>query len=174
MVQFEYRLKTCGELSLGIFTSDSTSTILTSSTSAPVYSGAPERKAVLLGHIIATKTTNPTVTDDDMSIPSTAPSSSRVGHREEGRTILIHSLAVLPAYQRRGLGKTLMKAYLQRMETQGVADRAALLAHRELVPYYEALGFESLGESGAQFGGGGWFDMVRDLRGEGSSEGEEF
>jgi predicted N-acetyltransferase YhbS len=160
---------------MGIFTSDSTATILTSSTSAPVYSGAPERKAVLLGHIVATKTTNPTVTDDDMNIPSSSRGSDvTVGHREEGRTICIHSLAVLPAYQRRGLGKTLMKAYLQRMETQGVADRAALIAHQELIPYYEALGFESLGASRAQFAGGGWFDMVRELRGESSEEEEEF
>ena len=154
---------------MGIYTSSTTSTILTASTSAPVYSGAPERKAVLLGHIVATKTTNATVTDDDMSIPS--PSSADVGHREEGRTLIIHSLAVLPAYQRRGLGKTLLKAYLQRMEAQGVADRVVLLAHQELVAYYEAVGFENLGRSRATFGGGGWFDLRRELRGE--SEGEE-
>ena len=157
---------------MGIYTSSTTSTILTASTSAPVYSGAPERKAVLLGHIVATKTTNPTVTDDDMSIP-TSPSADAppVGHREEGRTLIIHSLAVLPTYQRRGLGKTLLKAYLQRMEAQGVAERVVLLAHQELVAYYEAVGFENLGRSRATFGGGGWFDLRRELRGE--SEGEE-
>ena len=161
---------------MGIYTSSTTSTILTASTSAPVYSGAPERKAVLLGHIVATKTTNATVTDDDMETPPTAsadaPSAATpVGHREEGRTLIIHSLAVLPAYQRRGLGKTLLKAYLQRMEAQGVAERVVLLAHQELVAYYEGFGFENLGRSRATFGGGGWFDLRRELRGE--SEGEE-
>ena len=95
------------------------------------------------------------------------------GHREDGRTICIHSLAVLPEYQRRGLGKTLMKSYLQRMESHGVADRAALIAHKELIPYYEALGFQNLGESEAQFGGGGWYDMVRELKGEGEESEEE-
>ena len=141
-----------------------------------MYSGTPERKAVLLGHIVATKTTNPTVTDDDMNIPergSKEPPDPKIGHKEEGRTVCIHSLAVLPQYQRRGLGKTLMKSYIQRMESQGVADRAALIAHEALIPYYEALGFENLGESAAQFGGGGWFDMVRELKGEEEEEEEE-
>ena len=125
---------------------------------------------MLLGHIIATKTTNEVIMDDDMNIPTTDPPESHLGHKEEGRTLCIHSLAVLPEYQRRGLGKTLMKAYVHRMETHGVADRVALLAHAELVPYYEALGFEKQGESKATFGGGGWFDMVRELHPEDSDE----
>lgn len=166
--QFEYRLKRCGELSLGIFTSiDKSETnppkAPTAETSAPVYSGAPERKSVLLGHIIATKTTNNSVTDDDMAIPTSDPPDPKLGHKEAGRTICIHSLAVLPEYQGKGLGKTLMKAYLQRMESQGVADRAALIAHKELIPYYEGFGYVNKGESDVKFGGGGWFDMVKDL-----------
>ncbi len=86
--------------------------------------------------------------------------SDHRGHHENGRTIAVHSLAVLPAYQRIGLGKTIMKAYVQRMETSGIADRIALLAHAHLVQYYESLGFVNRGESAAQFGGGGWNDMV--------------
>ncbi|KAF2725825.1 acyl-CoA N-acyltransferase [Polychaeton citri CBS 116435] len=157
--KFHYRLTNCGELSLGIFTSSSPDTAQPSTleSSKPIYSGAPNRKAVLLGHIIATKTTNSTVTDDDMKLG---------GHKEQGRTVCIHSLATLPAYQKRGLGKTLMKAYLQRMEGQGVADRAALIAHGELVPFYESFGFKSMGESKVQFGGGGWWDMVYEFRPE--------
>ncbi|KAF2774497.1 acyl-CoA N-acyltransferase [Teratosphaeria nubilosa] len=162
--KFQYRLKTCGELSLGIFTSHSNDEISTSSTSAPVYSGAPQRKAVLLGHILATKTTNPTVTDDDMAIPPPNTTNPNIGHKEEGRTICIHSLAVLPEYQRRGLGATLMRAYLQRIESHGVADHVALIAHDYLIAFYEKFGFVNKGRSEAQFGGGGWFDMVRELR----------
>jgi ribosomal protein S18 acetylase RimI-like enzyme len=172
--QFQYRLKTCGNLSLGIFTSSDTDTIPTAATSTPVYSGAPERKAVLLGHIVATKTTNPTVTDDDMRVPppGTSTADALVGHREQGRTICVHSLAILPSFQRKGLGKTLMRAWLQRMQSHGIGDRVALIAHEPLVGYYEALGFENLGASKAQFAGGGWFDMVRELKPEESSEGE--
>ncbi|SMQ51004.1 unnamed protein product [Zymoseptoria tritici ST99CH_3D7] len=157
--KFQYRLKNCGELSLGIFTSQETSDAVTAETAAPVYSGAPERKAVLLGHILATKSTNTTVTDGDMAVPSDTP-DAQGGHNHEGRTICIHSIAVLPEYQRRGLGSTLLKAYLQRMDSHGVADRVALIAHDHLIPYYEKFGFVNQGESKAQFGGGGWFDMV--------------
>ncbi|KAH9831316.1 polyamine acetyltransferase [Teratosphaeria destructans] len=162
--KFQYRLQTCGELSLGIFTSHSNDDISTSSTSAPVYSGAPRRKAVLLGHILATKTTNPIVTDDDMAIPPPDTSDPHIGHKEEGRTICIHSLAVLPEYHRRGLATTLMQAYLQRIESHGVADRVALIAHEHLIGFYEKFGFVNKGRSEAQFGGGGWFDLVRELR----------
>ena len=164
-------MKRCGELCLGIYTSQENGESATAETAAPVYSGTPERKAVLLGHILATKTTNPTVTDDDMNIPTSDPPDPKLGHKEEGRTICIHSLAVLP--QRRGLGKTLMKAYLHRMESHAVADRVALIAHEQLIPYYENLGFENKGKSEAQFGGGGWFDLVRELHPEDHLELEE-
>lgn len=152
---------------MGLFTSiepakDPENAPVTSDTSAPVYSGAPQRKAVLLGHIIATKTDNATVTDDDMKIPNPddQDTAKKVEHQEDGRTVCIHSLAVLPGYQKKGLGTTLMKAYLQRIESHDVADRVALIAHGHLIEYYESFGFVNQGESKAQFGGGGWNDMV--------------
>lgn len=114
--------------------------------------------------MVATKCDGEVVTDESMDLPPEwqrgAPEHDRRGHREEGRTIALHSLAVLPAYQRIGLGRTIMKSYIQRMETAGVADRIALLAHGHLVEYYETFGFVNKGESAARFGGGGWMDMV--------------
>jgi hypothetical protein len=83
-----------------------------------------------------------------------------LGHQSHGKTIAIHSVAVLPAHQRKGLGRTLMRSYIQRMEDSGVADRLALLAHEPLVPFYERLGFDNNGKSKATFGGGGWYNMV--------------
>ncbi|KAI7359637.1 hypothetical protein KC320_g286 [Hortaea werneckii] len=171
--KFEYRLKHCGELCVGVYTSHSENKIPTAETSAPVYSGAPQRKAVLIGHLIVTKTTHLTVTDADMGVPSSSSSSSSSSstdpsssgpHKEEGRTILIHSLAVLPQYQHLGLGRTLMESFLQRTEALGVADRAALITHEKLIPYYERFGFQNKGLSECQFAGGGWFDMIRELR----------
>ncbi|KXL50462.1 hypothetical protein M433DRAFT_159475 [Acidomyces richmondensis BFW] len=164
--KFQYRLRRCGELSMGIFTSHSDGDIPTAHTSTPVYSGAPQRKAVLLGHIVATKSMNQTVTDNDMMIPSPDASQEdpNIGHNEEGRTVCIHSLAVLPDYQKRGLGRTLMEAYLHRMETHGVADRAALIAHANLIPFYESFGFKNLGQSACKFGCGGWYDLVKELK----------
>ena len=54
-----------------------------------------------------------------------------------------------------------MKSYQQRMETSGIADRIALLAHDHLVKMYEAMGYEHRGKSDVNFGSGGWNDLVR-------------
>lgn len=94
-------------------------------------------------------------------LPEVNQSGSVPGHHPLGRTLVIHSVCVLPPYQRLGLGKTLLKSYLQRMETAGVADRAALLALPEMVGWYEGgFGFQDEGDSVAKFGGGGWRDLV--------------
>jgi len=84
-----------------------------------------------------------------------------VGHAEHGRTIAVHSVCVLPTHQHLGLGKTVLKAYIQRMETSGMADRIAILSHPELVGWYTGnFGFQDKGESKVQFGGGGWRELV--------------
>lgn len=89
--------------------------------------------SVLLGHVVAAKTTSPLVTDDSMSYPSDwnsdHPSLSTLGHQESGRTIVLHSVAILPQFQGRGLGRVLMMAYMQQMNGAGIADRLALIAH---------------------------------------------
>jgi predicted N-acetyltransferase YhbS len=83
-----------------------------------------------------------------------------VGHEEGGRTIAIHSLAVLPEHQGKQVGSTLMKSYIHRIREAQIADRIAIIAHDHLVPFYESFGFESHGPSKCQFGGGGWVDLV--------------
>jgi GNAT superfamily N-acetyltransferase len=97
------------------------------------------------------------------------PGSERgatVGHEEEGRTIGLHSLSILPSHQKKGLGRTLLKSYIQRMQAADIADRIALIAHGHLVDFYKSEGFLDKGQSEAQFGGGGWIDMVRELEEE--------
>lgn len=166
--QFLYRFSRCGELCLGLFTSArADSSLATASVAQPVTLNDPERKAVLLAHCVATKTANQTVLDDDMEVPPNWEKSSKfhtVGHNEGGRTICIHSLAVLSSHQGKGLGQTLLKAYIQRIEQSQAADRIALLAHGELIGFYEMFGFVNKGPSKAKFGGGGWVDMVRVLK----------
>jgi ribosomal protein S18 acetylase RimI-like enzyme len=169
--QFEYRFTKCGGLCLGLFTSVDTSdpsaplaSVETASSAHHVYSGAPARKSVLLAHCVVTKTTNSTVMDEDMEVPSdwktSGASTGKIGHQEEGRTVAVHSLAVLPSLQNRGLGSTLLKAFVQRLGYVQAADRVVLLAHGELVKFYEKLGFENKGPSKATFGGGNWVDMA--------------
>lgn len=100
-----------------------------------------------------------------MKIPASANSGvsegAAIGHQEDGRTIAIHSLAVLPDYQKKGLGTILMKDYIQRMVESETADRIAILTYGHLVRWYqETFGFQRKGESGTTFGGGEWVDMV--------------
>lgn len=166
--KFVYRLTVCGELSLGLFTTsdDAPAQVVTASTAHVVESGAaPERKEFLLAHICATKTRNELISDDDMKVPPNwrdqpHPADATVGHQEDGRTIALHSLAVEPKFQGQGLGRTLLKAYVQRMQNSGVADRISILTYDRLVSFYESAGFENRGASKAQYGGGGWVDMV--------------
>lgn len=169
--KFIYRLTTCSQLCLGLFTSATPSDphpplrrLSSSSFSHPADSTDPSRHQVLLAHIIATKTDGTTVTDEDMTLPpkwqSEPHATPHLGHKEYGRTICLHSLAVLPEYQDRGLGKTLVLAWIQRMQSAGVADRIALITYDRLVPFYEKLGFEHLGKSKAKYAGGDWNDMV--------------
>ncbi len=88
---------------------------------------------VLIGHVVATKTNDTLATDDSMSVPedweSPDPKPSKLGHQEAGRTVVLHSIAVLPAFQGRGLGRTLVMAYMQQINGSGIADRLALIAH---------------------------------------------
>ena len=211
--KFIYRLTSCPELSLGLY---STTTHLPDEKAQAAYeaarapdSSSSKHKTVLLAHVIATLTTSESVTDASMDFPSTFPShpkynkastregastgdaptsdgnpppvpsknpptppaksglprsdqhSEAPGHHPAGRTIAIHSVAVLPPYQGLGLGKIIMKAYLQRMEGSGIADRAVLIAHPEKVGWYVAtFGFQDKGDSKVQHAGGNWKQLV--------------
>jgi GNAT superfamily N-acetyltransferase len=86
-----------------------------------------------MGHIIAAKTNDLVASDNSMDYPkdwdSPNPTKSETGHQEAGRTIVLHSVAILPQFQGRGLGRVLMQAYIQQMNGAGIADRLALIAH---------------------------------------------
>ena len=89
---------------------------------------------------------------------SSSPQPSNLGHQDEGRTLVIHSVCVLPSFQNKGIGTTIMKvrlilnydeeaaaakrkkSYIQRITGAQIADRIALLAHNSIVPYVSSLG----------------------------------
>lgn len=156
-IQFIYRLTKCPELSLGLFT-------------LPVLEPEkPKPRPELVAHVIATRTKAPQVTDAAMSLPPDWETRGKnsddcdelaPGHHEWGSTICIHSLAVVPEHQGKKVGSTLMKSYIQRIKEAEIADRVALLAHDDMIGFYENLGFENRGASKCQFGGGGWSNMV--------------
>jgi len=107
-------------------------TIETLKYAKPVETGRADRAvSVLLAHIVSTRCVGETISDRDMAFPadwrSRAGKPADVGHQESGRTIGIHSLAVAPKLQGCGLGKMIVKAYIQQMNESGLADRIALL-----------------------------------------------
>ena len=143
--QFRYRLSRCGELCLGIFCTivpGSGINAETLATGKPVETSRRNGAiSVLLGHVVAAKTNDPVASDESMGVPedcdSPHPKASNLGHQEAGRTIVVHSVAILPAFQGRGLGRVLMMAYIQQMNGAGIADRLALIAHDvSLKTYY--------------------------------------
>ncbi|PMD47302.1 polyamine acetyltransferase [Hyaloscypha variabilis F] len=162
----------CGELCLGIFCTvvpGSGVNAETLATGKPVETSRQNGAiSVLLGHVVAAKTNDLVASDQSMGVPedwdSPHPKPSNLGHQEAGRTIVVHSVAILPAFQGRGLGRVLMMAYMQQMNGAGIADRLALIAHDHKLAWYEKLGFSNKGKSKAQFGGGGWYDLVFELK----------
>lgn len=106
----------------------------TLATGRPVETGRKNGAvSVLLGHVVSAKTTTPFATDASMDYPrdwaAAAPAPSDLGHQERGRTIVLHSVAVLPRFQRQGLGRILMTSFMQQMSGAGIADRLVLIAH---------------------------------------------
>jgi len=115
-----------------------------------------------MGQILVTLTTNTTINEEDMVVPAGASTAgtTNCGHRVGGRTIALHSLAVLPELQKARVGSTLMRSYIQMVQDAKVADRISLLTYEHLVPWYEKLGFSCLGKSECQYGGRDWYDLV--------------
>ena len=171
--QIEYRLRTCGELCSGLFTSAYATTsgplgnIIKARKFPSIDSSDADRKRVLLAHIIATKTSSRIVTDDAMDFPKDYQTKYQLapntGHNEDGETVCIHSLCVHPDFQGQGFGQVLLRSYVQRIKDAGVAKRVALICREKYVKFYAKSGFLKVGPSKCQYGGGGWIDMVIEL-----------
>ncbi|KAI1321993.1 hypothetical protein F5Y16DRAFT_387935 [Xylariaceae sp. FL0255] len=182
--KFEYRLTSCSELSMGVFCTvvpakahAESFDMDTLGTARPVETGRDDGAvSMLMAHIIATRSHDDVVTDDAMGLPLPQHSGGssdekgveqrqrqRLGNQESGRTLCIHSLAVHPKVQGVGIGKLILKAYLQQVKNSDLADRVALICQEYLINYYKRFGFTHAGPSKASFGGGGWHDMTFQL-----------
>ncbi|KAF7508822.1 hypothetical protein GJ744_008699 [Endocarpon pusillum] len=160
--KFIYRLASCPELSLGLISRPTLADVKANKNLSP--------KHRLIAHISATRTPSRTVNDASMGFPpdwktrrSSLPIAGEVepqGHQEQGGTIALHSLAVVKEHQRKGLGTILLKAYIERIKSAKIAERISLLAHGNLVKFYERFGFVDEGLSEVTYAGGRWNSMV--------------
>jgi GNAT superfamily N-acetyltransferase len=156
--QIEYRLRTCGELCTGLFSSAYPTTpgplgdILKTRSFPSVDSADSDRKRILLGHIISTKSTGPLVTDAAMAFPDDWRNNYQLtpstGHNEDGQTLCLHSLCVHPSFEGKGLGQILLRSYVQRIKESGVATRIALICRERLIPFYEKASASTAGATG--------------------------
>ncbi len=81
---------------------------------------------------------------------------------KDGETLLIYGLAVHPDYREGGIAKRLMNALLEYAAQSG-KKRAALTSERELIGFYEKLGYKNHGVSSSTIGNTVEFDLERQL-----------
>lgn len=103
--------------------------------------------SVLLAHIISTRCRGDVIVDADMAYPKewrnrSTRAAQEVGHQEGGKTVGVHSLAVLPRVHRCGIGQMIMKAYLDQMRNCGLVDRVALICQDVSSPSVRSHGME--------------------------------
>ncbi|QEU62669.1 Paa1 [Kluyveromyces lactis] len=147
--KIEFRLKMCPELSSGLFIRD--------------VKGTEILGEKLIGHIFGTKIPIPKngtkestfITNESMSF--TQDDSSPV--------IGVHSVVIAPQHQKKNLATLLLTDYIQKMSNQEIGDRIVIIAHNELVPFYERIGFKSVGDNKDVVSSNGkvWCNMVREL-----------
>lgn len=85
------------------------------------------------------------------------------GHSPTGRNQMIFGLAVLPRYQRQGIGGALLERLITFCR-QTDMDAVVLTCKAAKLDYYARFGFEDRGVSQSQHGGAVWYDMVLPLK----------
>ncbi|KAB8071177.1 acyl-CoA N-acyltransferase [Aspergillus leporis] len=153
--KFEYRLNQTPELCLGLF----------------VNTNNNEK---LIAHVVANRSCDTTVREGSMHMPDDWQSHASsdpvlvdgevIGNDPRGASVAVHSVVVLPEYQGTGVGKCLVKRYIEYIRTAGIpAERIILLCHDYLIRFYESAGFENRGLSQCRYAGETWYDMVLNL-----------
>jgi GNAT superfamily N-acetyltransferase len=93
-----------------------------------LFSANEDNDGTLLAMIHGTRTSSGYASDESMALG---------GHEPLGSTVGLHSLCVHPGWRAKGLGTMILKEYTRRMEELKGVEILALIAHDELVPFYE-------------------------------------
>ena len=86
-----------------------------------------------------------------------------IGHRENGKNIVIFSVSVAPAHRGKGIASRLMGRFVERSR-QLNKEKILLLCKTDLIPFYERLGFAYGGISTSTHGGFEWHEMVHPIK----------
>ncbi|CCD22523.1 polyamine acetyltransferase NDAI_0A03660 [Naumovozyma dairenensis CBS 421] len=144
----EFRLNTCPELCSGLFIRDFDS------------STKEIKSEKLIGHILGTK-----INRNEKFITL---ESMGLNHDESSDIVGIHSLVISPDYQKKNLATLLLTDYIQKLSNQDVGKKIVIIAHEPLVPFYERVGFKSVGDNqnvikDEAFASSKWINMEREL-----------
>ncbi|MEJ2045488.1 MAG: GNAT family N-acetyltransferase [Reinekea sp.] len=85
-----------------------------------------------------------------------------VGHHDNGKHMVIMSLAVHPGYQRKGYGRQLLNFFIEHARNLG-KESIYLMCQRYLIPFYSGFGFVSQGVSESNHGDLTWHEMQLQL-----------
>ncbi|AET40296.1 polyamine acetyltransferase Ecym_5556 [Eremothecium cymbalariae DBVPG len=149
-----FRLAACPELCSGLFIRE--------------VSGVEIKDEKLIGHILGTKVTSSVGGSEKNKEAFITYENREKMHDDSSNTIAVHSIVIAPEHQKKNLATLMLTDYVQKMSNQKVADKLVLITHEPLVPFYERLGFQLVGENEAvkkspEFSKNKWFDMVREL-----------
>lgn len=85
------------------------------------------------------------------------------GHHPNGKSVAIFSVAIDPKVQGKGVGKTLLNDFIERMKKAG-KESILLICKDNLIGFYKKFGFQTLGKSNSTHGGFEWWEMALSLR----------
>lgn len=124
------------------------------------HSVAPElflgyyKDGILLAYICGTRSSEARLTVNSMKI-----------HDDKGYLVCIHSVCVDKDQRRKGIALSLLKMYVEYINTHCLGVRKiALISHSELIPLYTRAGFTLLGPSPVKHGKRRWYECELSLR----------
>ncbi len=116
-------------------------------------SSGPNQADTLVGYTCGTLTAADTLTHESMS-----------RHDPEGQTLCIHSVGVAAEFQRKGIARRMLKAYLQYVQqTSPQVQSVQLICKEALIPLYTSASFNLVGPSSIVHGRDQWYDMRVDF-----------
>lgn len=109
-----------------------------------------ELKGQIIGILNSAATNKADISDEELK--------QLIGHDPNGRNMVVFALAVLPEFRKQGIARQLMLHFIHEMR-ENQKEAILLLCKRELITYYERLGFAHVSLSRSTHGGVEWHEM---------------
>lgn len=104
----------------------------------------------IVAHINSGSTNKEDITDEEFK--------ALIGHEDDGKNIVIFSVAVDPKHQRKGIASLMMEDFVKRSKELN-KEKILLLCKENLMGMYEGMGYKKIGISASTHGGAVWYEM---------------